>query len=421
MAQATPKGVRDFLPEQKILRQNIVTTLTKAFERFGFNPLETPALELYEVIASKYAGGEEILKETYKLTDQGNRELALRYDLTVPFARVIAGNKSLKFPFKRYAIDRVWRDGPIKLGRYREFWQCDADVAGAKGQLVEAELLGIAQYLFAEFNLDAEIVVNNRKVLDGILEYAGIDKDRLTDAILSIDKLKKIGYDGVVAELAEKTIGFDDAKLKNVLSINGSNAEVLAKLREILGKDNEGVNELDSLWTYCELMDISSVRIDISLARGLSYYTGTIFEGFLLNNKITSSICAGGRYDSMIGQLAGSNQDIPAVGISFGLDVLSDAIDVKQKSVVQVYVVPINEQREAAAIATQLRNAGINVDMDLGNRGLSKNLKFAQYYDIPYVIIVGEDEVASSKYTLKNMESGESQNLTITEIISALQ
>ena len=226
-----PKGTRDFMPEDKILRDDIVKTLKKNFELFGYNPLETPALEMYETLASKYAGGGEILKETYSLKDNADRKLGLRYDLTVPFARVIAMNPQLKMPFKRYQIDKVWRDGPIKLGRYREFWQCDCDVVGSSSMIADAELIALASKVFDDLDLEVTLYFNNRKLLNSILDYCGIKKSVQDDAIISIDKLKKIGFDGVKKELVEKGIADDNVeKIKEVFGTDGSNLENLKSI-----------------------------------------------------------------------------------------------------------------------------------------------------------------------------------------------
>jgi histidyl-tRNA synthetase len=404
-AVQTPKGVRDFLPPQKIIRNHIALVLTKHFERFGYNPIETPALELYATLCAKHAGGSEILKETYKLSDQGNRELALRYDLTVPFARIVAQNPQLKFPFKRYAIDRVWRDGPLKPGRYREFWQCDCDIAGAKAPLAEAEQLALAQAIFDELGLRIKISVNHRAILDEILE----DVEDKTAAILVIDKLKKIGEEGVRKELLTQ-------KLKEAQI-----ARILEKLTWNISQF-KSASQLDEILTLAKKFGAKDIMFDPSLARGLSYYTGVVYEGFLVDSQIKSSICAGGRYDEMIGKFSHRPEQIPACGISFGLDVISDALtSVEKRSVVQVYVISIKAQTHAIQITSQLRNAGISADLDLTNRATSKAMKFAQEYAIPYVIIVGEDEILQNQITLKNFTNGSEEKIPLTKLINHLK
>ena len=426
MTELTPKGVRDFLPEEKILRDKIVETLKKSFELYGYNPLETPALERYETLASKYGGGAEILKETFSLIDQGKRKLGLRYDLTIPFARVIAINPNLKMPFKRYQIDRVWRDGPIKLGRYREFWQADCDVVGAKGMLAEAELLSLADFIFRKFDLDIQIQVNNRKLLNEILEFCGIKKEDSGNAILSLDKLEKIGEEGVRKELMEK--GIDEPavkKLMKTISAKGENEKVLADLEILLGK-SEGISELRELIRLCGIFK-ARVKIVPTLARGLSYYTGTVFEAYLTKIPISSSVSAGGRFDKMIGLFLGKEEEFPAVGISFGIDVITDAIKLSKKaeskkSVAEAYVVPIGDVLEKAVSLLQaLRSEGINADIDLMNRGITKNLNFANSYGIRYVIFLGQNEIESRMIKLRDMEKGEENLLKFEEIVRKLK
>ena len=272
MTLKTPKGTRDFLPEDKIVRDKIVASLKEIFELYGYNPLETPALELYDTLASKYAGGAEILKEVYTLTDNAERKLGLRYDLTIPFARVIAMNPEIKKPFKRYQIDRVWRDGPIKLGRYREFWQCDVDVVGIKSVRVDVELISLASTFFKKLGLDVTIFVNNRKLLNAMLDFAGVKKELQESVILSIDKLKKIGVDGVRKELEEKGIPDDSiAKALGIFNIGESeNNKIIEKLDQFL-TNKEGIEEIKELLKYCELFGAKNVQLNISLARGLSY------------------------------------------------------------------------------------------------------------------------------------------------------
>ncbi|MBN2367460.1 ATP phosphoribosyltransferase regulatory subunit, partial [Candidatus Woesearchaeota archaeon] len=320
------KGVRDFLPEEMIPRQKILDKLRAIFELYGYNPLETPAVERLDVLTSKFAGGEEILKEIFKVNDQGKRELGLRYDLTVPMCKVVGMNPNLGLPFKRYQIQEVYRDGPIKLGRYRSFLQCDIDVVGPKSMAAEAEILSIVSTFFSEY-FDFRIKVNNRKLLNGILEAASIKKDKMS-AVLSIDKLEKIGAKGVKEELKEK--GFPKKEidsLMKILSIDGSNAEILKKLEPVIKSEEgkQGIAELKDLLGYCKSMAVKNICIDISLARGLEYYTGPIFEVVLNGSEITSSLAGGGRYDKMISGFLGSG-DYPATGISFGIEPIFEAL-----------------------------------------------------------------------------------------------
>lgn len=442
MSELTPKGVRDFLPEEKIIRDKIINTLKEVFERYGYNPLETPGLERIDVLASKYAGGEEILKEIFKLKDQGNRDLGLRYDLTVPFSRVIAMNPNLKMPFKRYAIQNVWRDGPIKLGRYREFIQADCDIAGCSSVNADAECLALAKSVFELLGLDVVIEVNSRKLLNAILNYCKIDYNKFNDTILSLDKLEKIGKEGVEEELTKKGIDNDKiTKLLDIVSVKGKNEEVLKKIKEKI-EDSENKSNLDKLYNNVigksgidELNEILSltksfgveIKITPTLARGLAYYTGPIYEVFLKSGKLTSSLAGGGRYDKMICQLIEAKEDVPATGISFGVDTISDALKLEgkaelRKTVVDVYVVPIGDVMEKAISLVQtLRKNGVKADIDLMGKGISKNLSYANSYGIKYVAFLGQKEIEVGKAKLRNMEKGEEILLSVEEIVKLLK
>ncbi len=426
MELGNAKGTKDIIPEQKILRDSIIEKIKKSFEVFGFLPLDTPALEMYDVLASKYAGGSEILKETFKLKDQGNRDLGLRYDLTVPLARFMAMNPSIKMPFKRYQIANVWRDGPIKLGRYREFMQCDADTVGSSSMLADAEIIALTENIFNKLDLSFEIKVNNRKLINGILENVGVKEKNFNSAIITIDKLAKYGISVVKEELKKNKMDNKDIeKLLKIITIKGTNEDILIELKEKIKNKNadQGIEELEELFSYLNLMDVKSVRLDISLARGLSYYTSTVFEAFLIGNRITSSVAAGGRYDKMIGNFIQSKNEIPAVGISFGLDVIIDAIYDERKikkTLTRVYIIPIKTLNEPLKLLKKLRSQNINSDIDLNERGISKNLEYANRYRIPFVIIVGENELKLGKFKLRDMISGEELMLSEKELIEKL-
>lgn len=410
------KGVRDFAPQEKIVRQAVVEQIKKIFESYGFSPLETPILERYDILSAKYAGGAEILKETFKLKDQGGRLLGLRYDLTVPFARFVGMNPTIKMPFKRYQIGRVFRDGPTKLGRYREFWQCDVDVVGIKSMKADAEIVSLAQDVFNKLGMDVIIKINNRKILDAMLDSAGIKKDKRIDAILAIDKLEKFGSAEVKKEL--KAAKIQEPAIKKIMKM--ISVKDIAKLKDVL-KENQGIKEIEEIMSY---IDTTNIEFSPSLARGLAYYTGTIFEVFLKNSKITSAVAAGGRYDELIGKFIGSG-DYPAVGIAIGLEVVMDAIKLKQKlekrTVTKAYIIPIQTFKQSFKIAQELRKAGINVDIDLIGRGPSKNLDYANTMAIPYVIFIGPEELDKKKVKLRNMKTGKEELLSINKLISNLQ
>lgn len=427
------KGVRDFPPEEMIVRQEVIDTLKKIFAQFGFNPLETPIIERLDVLASKYAGGSEILKETFKLTDQGERELCLRYDLTVPASRFVGMNPSLKMPFKRYQMGPVFRDGPIKLGRYREFWQCDVDTFGSKSMLADAESIMITQKVFKTFGFDVIVEVNSRKILDGILEYCQIPEDKKIDAITAIDKIKKVPLEEVKKELQEKGILSDQIeKLLRVIKMDANNDEKLEKLKALFppGPALEGVKEMQDVLSY---VDQSNVAFELGLARGLAYYTGTVFEVFLKDPKeddVKSSLAGGGRFDKMVGDFLQSNKEIPAVGISFGIEPITEQMKVMKKrgdkgkvrkSVTEVFIIPIKTIGFCLKVAKLFRDAGVNTEIDLMDRGISKNLNYANAMNIPYVIIAGNQEMEANSVKLKNMVSGDEKMLSLNEAVQAVK
>ncbi len=431
-----PKGMRDINPEDKILRESIIKELTKTFELYGFNPLETPIVERLDVLANKSGAGEssDAMKETFKLKDQGSRKLGLRFDLTVPLARYIAMNPNTKLPFKRYQIGEVFRDGPIKLGRYREFWQCDVDTVGTKNMLADAELIKLALEVFQKLKLDAYMEVNNRKLLESLMINAGVKKAKLQDTIIIIDKLQKIGLKGVKEELSKIIDENTIKEITKILKIDGTSQQIFDQLEPLIkGADGrEGLEELKQLFAYFNKKQKEKIKLNLSLARGFGYYTGTIFEGFLNGSQVTSSICGGGRYDKMIGDYAGSGK-YPAVGISFGLDVISEAIKLENpdqiKTKVKIYVIPIKTTKEviqkstseAIKVVDKLRKEGIPVDMDITSRAISKNLDYVDKLKIPYALIIGKKEINQHKFTLRNMKSGKEKLISYEDLLRKLK
>ncbi len=427
MALQLAKGVRDIPAEIKLIKNKVINNLQNSFEKFGFAPLETPMIERFETLSAKFAAGEEsdALKEIFPVSDNANRKLALRFDLTVPLARYVAMNKDLKYPFKRYEIGRVYRDGPIKLGRYREFWQCDIDIVGAKSMLAEAELLAVAENFFTSVNIDIKLKVNNRQILSGILEQVGIkDTKKQKAAIISIDKLDKIQQKGVTKELIEK--GFKEKQITKIFKLIKKDIS-LKDLKKLLTNESalEGIAKLEELFSYTKGIGLKNVIFDVSLARGLAYYTGTVFEVFAKSGPVTSSIAAGGRYDDMISAFMNSKQQVPAVGVSFGIEPIMEILKSQEKTLVKnpakIYLVPIRTEKKSLAIATKLRAAGINVMMSLGKKGVSKNLNYASGLSIPYVAIFGEKEAKVRKITLKDMNSGEEKLVTLNQAIKLLK
>ncbi len=430
-----PRGMRDFPPEEKILRDEIITLLKATFERYGFSPLETPVVERWEIVSAKYAGGEEILKEVFRLKDQGGRELALRYELTTGLARFFGMNPTIKRPFKRYQIGLVYRDGPIKKGRTRELYQCDVDTVGTDSMLADAELLNLAIDFFKRIDFDVEIRVNNRKILKDLAEKFSIPKDKIDSVILTLDKLEKVGRAEVEKELAQKGIENAFAWLETLVKASGkTNADKIESLRAVV--KSEGLDELEELFSYID--DQERVAFTPSLARGLAYYTGPVFEVYLRGGAphFVSSLAAGGRYDELIGNFIGTGERYPATGISFGLEPIMEifkerrlkAKESLKRTVTQVFVAPILGGSAAASIlnesrkiAQQLRQAEINTDMDLVGRGISSNLDYANAYKIPYALIVGPKELEQGKVKLRDMSSGEETLLTLEQVIKKLK
>jgi len=416
------KGTGDFMPQEQRVRQEIIRKLQDIFEKYGYQPIETPVICYFDVLASKYAGGAEILKEVYKLNDQGGRELGLRYDLTVPFARLVGMNPEIRMPFKRYEIGKVYRDGPVKTGRNREFIQCDVDMVGVKSIMAEAELMMMAVEVYNELGLDVYISYNNRKLLSGIIELVGIDPALASRVILSIDKIKKIGREGVESELLQ--LGIDAAKVNVLLDYMKMQPEELraalvSKQRNEL--INQGMKELNELDSYIDGLGIgNSLRFTPSLARGLEIYTGTVWEVFLADESITSSVGAGGRYDNIIGAFIENGVDYPAVGMTFGLDVIYEALVLKDsitaKPPVDLFIIPLGTEKICLKLATELRNKGLKVDIDMADRKLKKSLDFANKQGIPYVVIIGENELESGKLVIKEMKTGDEYKVSTEEL-----
>jgi histidyl-tRNA synthetase len=408
------KGMRDFSFEESLFRQRILDVLTKTFQLYGYSPMDTPLIESYDVLASKYSGGAEILKEMFTLQDQGKRKLGLRYDLTVPLARYMAMNPQMKLPLKRYQIGRVYRDGPLKAGRYREFSQCDVDVVGVVGMEADAEILTIAKAVFKRLKLDVVIKVNNRKVLDKIMEKCSIPTKKRESVMLTVDKLDKFGMDAVKDELKNKSLSLKEIQLLfSLLLVKGTNTQKLRFLMKELG-ECDGLTEMEKLLSL-----VKDVEFDVSLARGLSYYTGTVFEVFMTDECLTCSLAAGGRYDNMIGDFIGRGY-YPAVGLSFGQDTIAEALKTKQKmvqqSVSQVYVIPITTFSVAWTMTEELRKGGLNCEIDLMGRSISKNLDYADKRGIPYVLFIGEQEVKKKKVKLRDMKGGKEEFLSLKDV-----
>ncbi len=446
-----PKGMRDFSPEEMAKRNYIFDTIRSVYALYGFQQIETPAMETLHTLMGKY--GEEGDKLLFKVLNSGDYlnkitdeeldernalrlapklcEKGLRYDLTVPFARyVVMHRNELQLPFKRYQIQPVWRADRPQKGRYREFYQCDADVVGSDSLLNEVELMQIVDTVFARLGVRVAIKINNRKILAGIAEMIG-EADKIVDITVAIDKLDKIGLEKVNEELLANGISEDAIeKLQPILALAGSNDDKLATLSGVLESSEtgmKGIEEtrfiLDKLKT-CGLQN--GVDLDLTLARGLNYYTGAIFEVKALDYSI-GSITGGGRYDNLTGIFGMSG--LSGVGISFGADRIYDVLnglDLYPREAVngtQVLFINFGETETAYClpIATKCRERGIRTEIYPDSVKMKKQMAYANAKNIPYVVLAGESEIAENKLTLKNMETGEQLTLTVEELLATIK
>ena len=410
------RGTQDYLPEQEIVRRNIRRTFEDIFIAYGCKPLETPILNYTALMASKYAGGAEILQELYTLSDRGERDLALRYDLTIPFAKVVAMNPAIPMPFKRYEIGKVFRDGPIKAGRFREFTQCDVDIVGVESQAAEAELMMMALEAFQKLDVNVCIQFNNRKLLYGLLEIFEVERAQMNKVILILDKIEKVTIEAMIAEL--KTLNLTATSLHKISEFMKIRTEISMTYFAQFSDQNEfvkeGLAELKELTEYLEALSIDNqCMFNPFLARGLEIYTGTIYEIFLVDGTIRSSIGSGGRYDNAIGGMLGTEQSFATVGISFGLDVIYTAFELLGKTAKRVdsdvYIIPIETEKEALKLAKALRAEGMNVEVELSGKKVRKAMNKANKEGVQNVIVLGEDEVRNNFYEIKNMLSGETK------------
>ena len=436
MAQkpSIPKGTRDFGPSEMVGRNYIFQIVKSVFRKYGYQCIETPSLENLGTLLGKY--GEEGDKLLFRIQNSGEKaalapEKGLRYDLTVPFARfVVQHQNEISFPFKRYQIQPVWRADRPQKGRYREFYQCDVDVIGSKSLLNELELVQIVDDVFGQMGVRVCIKINNRKILAGLAEVSG-QPDKLVDITVAIDKIDKIGLDAVKQELFEK--GLTEAAvavIEPVLTLSGTTEEKLARMRELLAGSEVGMKGLDEIGTLFSLIagaGISQpVELDLSLARGLNYYTGAIFEVKALDFAI-GSICGGGRYDDLTGIFG--LPGMSGVGISFGADRIYDVLSglnlfpQDAASAATVLFTNMGEREVAYTIpvAAGLRAAGIACEIYPDNTKLKKQFEYADRKGIPYLAIVGDQEVADSTVMLKNLASGEQRPVPKDALIDALK
>lgn len=446
-----PKGTRDFSPAEMSKRNYIFNTIREAFHLFGFQQIETPAMENLSTLMGKY--GEEGDKLLFKIQNSGDYfqgltdeellsrnapklaskfcEKGLIYDLTVPFARyVVMHRDELTFPFKRYQIQPVWRADRPQKGRYREFYQCDADIIGHNSLLNEVELLQLIDHVFEKLNIRVAIKLNNRKILAGIAEVIG-EPDKIIDITIAIDKLDKIGLDGVVAELKSK--GINDTSVEKLLPIlqsQGSNKEKLATIAQVLkgnATGEKGVEETSFILdTIAKLPMKSDIELDLTLARGLNYYTGAILEVKAADVAI-GSISGGGRYDNLTGVFG--MEGVSGVGISFGADRIYDVMNqldlYPADSIQTTKVMFVNfgekEAQYSLGLLAQLRETGISAELYPGSDKMKKQMGYANNRNIPYVAIIGETEMNEGTITVKNMTNGEQKSMNIDEFIAALK
>lgn len=453
MAQKTtiPKGTRDFSPNEAIKRNYIFKNIKKVFQVYGYQPIETPAMENLSTLMGKY--GEEGDKLLFKIlnsgdfltkTDQENwtkndtqklssqiSEKGLRYDLTVPFARFVVQHRNeIQFPFKRYQIQPVWRADKPQKGRYREFYQCDVDVIGSNSLLNEVELIKIIDDIYKHLNINVVTKINNRKILVGIAETIG-QPDKIIDITVAIDKLDKIGLEKVNKELVEKGIAEESVKkLQPILKLSGTNDEKLAQISDVLKNSEigkQGILEMQSIFEMLTLLSVKSkVELDLTLARGLNYYTGAIFEVKALDVEI-GSITGGGRYDNLTGIFG--MPDVSGVGISFGADRIYDVMEQLElfpdetNSFTELFFINFGEKEQnyCLPIVQQLRENGIRTEIYPEPAKMKKQMSYANARNIPFVALVGENEMNTEQITLKDMERGKQIKVTVNQIVELLK
>ncbi|NOU60525.1 histidine--tRNA ligase [Marinifilum caeruleilacunae] len=452
MAQkpSIPKGTRDFSPVEMVKRNYIFDTIKEVFQLYGFMPIETPSMENLSTLMGKY--GEEGDKLLFKVLNSGDfiskvrdeqlqernsaklttkiSEKGLRYDLTVPFARYVVQHRNdISFPFKRYQIQPVWRADRPQKGRYREFYQCDVDVIGSNSLLNEVELIQIVDEVYRRLQLNVVVKLNNRKILAGIAEIIG-EAEKIIDITVAIDKLDKIGLENVNKELAEKGVSAKAIEtLQPIILLSGTNAEKAAKLKDLLADSEvgmKGIEELETVFNYLEKLDVQTeVELDLTLARGLNYYTGAIFEVKSKDMEF-GSITGGGRYDDLTGIFG--LKDVSGVGISFGADRIYDVLEQMDKfpeetaATTKVLFINFGEKEElfCLPILAKLRANGVNAEIYPASQKMKKQMTYANNKNIPFVIMVGESEMEEGLVSLKNMETGDQEKLSPEQLIEKL-
>lgn len=418
------KGTYDYFGQEQATRRMVQSTLREVFECYDYAEMETTILNESELLSSKYAGGDEILKEMYQLTDQGTRRLGLRYDLTIPFAKVIALNPAISQPFKRYEMGKVFRDGPVKRGRLREFLQCDVDVVGVSGPEAEVELMQLAVEVFRRLEIPIMLRWNNRSFLGEVLGAMGVPEEMKPSVMLTLDKLDKIGKEGVRQELAGKVLTSEICR--QILDFVDLKEPTLANITSTYNLDNErGTREVQILQNMLQRVGLQDICVfDPFLSRGLSFYTGTVYEIFDASQGFRSSLGGGGRYDAIIGQLVGREDIVyPTVGLSFGMESIMEMIRNRpiETNKPLVVVIPIGETiPEGLTAAAALRNRGIHTRLASNQRKLKKALASVSAEGIPYAILIGEVEAAAGMVRLKKMTEGKELTLTLQKSVELI-
>ena len=413
------KGTTDYYGKDQLIRNKITDTLKETFIKYNYQPLDSTVLYNYDILAYKYKDDAEILNEMYTLTDQGNRQLGLRYDLTIPFCKFIANQKDLRLPLKRYEIGKVFRNGPVKTGRCREFYQCDVDAVGISGQVIEAEQMQMVVDIFTKLEIDINIKWNNRKLMSVIIEDSNISKDTVEEVIGIIDKIEKISRQDFIKELSKIEI---DEETADKLLDNFNNS--LTDYIKMYENDErvvacEAIQEIKNLSSYIEKLNLSgNTTFTPTLARGLSIYTSTVFEFFDKKERLTCSLGGGGRYDKIITDFIDDGNIYPAVGLSFGLEPIYTIIkdEMSSDNLIDAYIIPMGTEVESLMLARNLRQNNINVIVEMNNRKLKKCFEYANKENIKYVIVVGSDEIQENMYTIKDMTTSEQLKLPYNEL-----
>jgi histidyl-tRNA synthetase len=426
----TVRGMRDLFGQEMWVRDYLMKTAINIFQKFGYEPLDSPVMELWETLSAK--GGEEVEAETFKFTDKGEREVGLRFDLTVPLARIAATNPHLPKPFKRYAVGKAWRYDRPQAGRYREFEQADVDVIGAASSAADAEVVLVAlEFLRRIFSEDYIIKINNRKVLKGLTEQAGVPDVLAFECFRAIDKLDKIGRDGVLKELEDRGISKKSSDfLIDAININGSGVESLDKFRELLTGSLIGIEGVDELVVMAQIFDDAGVGdkvlFDMSLARGLDYYTGPVFEGRYLGKPKVGSILGGGRYDHLIERFGGPAT--PATGISLGIGRLIEVVIARGLPEglipsLDVYIAPIKQTmvRYGMSIQNNLVREGISCEVDLMNRPLKKLFAQADTKNAAITVIVGERDIEKGEVSVRDMKTKDTTAVKIESVVDFIK